>query len=33
MSETLRELEQEMVIAANNLEYEKAALLRDRSPS
>jgi excinuclease ABC subunit B len=30
LSETLRELEQEMVIAAANLEYEKAALLRDQ---
>jgi excinuclease ABC subunit B len=30
LSETLRELEQEMVIAAGNLEYEKAALLRDQ---
>jgi excinuclease ABC subunit B len=30
LSETLRELEQEMMIAANNLEYEKAALLRDQ---
>jgi excinuclease ABC subunit B len=30
ISETLRELEQEMVIAAGNLEYERAALLRDQ---
>ncbi len=30
MTETLRELESEMVIAANNLEFEKAALLRDQ---
>ena len=30
LTETLRELEQEMVIAAANLEYEKAALLRDQ---
>ncbi len=30
LSETLRELEQEMVMAAGNLEYEKAALLRDQ---
>jgi len=30
LSETLRELEQEMLIASNNLEYEKAALLRDQ---
>ena len=30
LTETLRELEQEMVIAAGNLEYEKAALLRDQ---
>jgi len=30
LSETLRELEQEMVTAAGNLEYEKAALLRDQ---
>src|SRR5207249_8770603 len=28
LSETIRELEQEMVVAANNLEFEKAALLR-----
>jgi excinuclease ABC subunit B len=28
--ETLRELEQEMIEAANNLEFEKAALLRDQ---
>ncbi len=30
LTETLRELEQEMVQAANNLEFEKAALLRDQ---
>ena len=30
VNETLRELEQEMVEAANNLEFEKAALLRDQ---
>ena len=30
LTETLRELEQEMTIAAANLEYEKAALLRDQ---
>jgi excinuclease ABC subunit B len=30
LSETLRELEQEMMTAAANLEYEKAALLRDQ---
>lgn len=30
LSETLRELEQEMVIAAGNLEYEKAALPCDQ---
>jgi excinuclease ABC subunit B len=30
ISEVLRELEQEMVIAAGNLEYERAALLRDQ---
>ena len=29
-TETLRELESEMVEAANNLEFEKAALLRDQ---
>src|SRR6185503_8547504 len=28
--ETIRELEQEMIEAANNLEFEKAALLRDQ---
>src|SRR5204863_10189654 len=27
---TIGELEQEMVVAANNLEFEKAALLRDQ---
>jgi excinuclease ABC subunit B len=30
ISETIRELEEEMVGAANNLEFEKAALLRDQ---
>lgn len=30
LTETVRELEQEMVQAANNLEFEKAALLRDQ---
>ena len=30
LSDTIRELEQEMVAAANNLEFEKAALLRDQ---
>ena len=30
LTETLRELEQEMLEAANNLEFEKAALLRDQ---
>jgi excinuclease ABC subunit B len=30
LSETLRELEAEMMVAAGNLEYEKAALLRDQ---
>ena len=30
LTETLRELEQEMLGAANNLEFEKAALLRDQ---
>jgi excinuclease ABC subunit B len=30
LSETIRELEEEMVGAANNLEFEKAALLRDQ---
>ncbi len=30
LTETLRELEEEMVSAANNLEFEKAALLRDQ---
>ena len=30
LTETLRELETEMVEAANNLEFEKAALLRDQ---
>ncbi len=30
MTETVRELEGEMIQAANNLEFEKAALLRDQ---
>ena len=30
LTETVRELEQEMLGAANNLEFEKAALLRDQ---
>jgi excinuclease ABC subunit B len=30
ISETIRELEEEMLVAANNLEFEKAALLRDQ---
>jgi excinuclease ABC subunit B len=30
VTETIRELEQEMLAAANNLEFEKAALLRDQ---
>ena len=30
MTETIRELEEEMIAAANNLEFEKAALLRDQ---
>jgi excinuclease ABC subunit B len=30
ISETIRELEEEMLTAANNLEFEKAALLRDQ---
>ena len=30
MTETIRELEEEMLTAANNLEFEKAALLRDQ---
>jgi excinuclease ABC subunit B len=30
VTETIRELEEEMVTAANNLEFEKAALLRDQ---
>ena len=29
VTETVRELEEEMLTAANNLEFEKAALLRD----
>jgi excinuclease ABC subunit B len=30
LNETIREIEQEMLAAANNLEFEKAALLRDQ---
>ena len=30
VAETIRELEEEMLKAANNLEFEKAALLRDQ---
>ena len=30
LTETIRELEEEMLAAANNLEFEKAALLRDQ---
>ena len=30
VAETLRELEEEMLVAANNLEFEKAALMRDQ---
>jgi excinuclease ABC subunit B len=30
VTETIRELEEEMLGAANNLEFEKAALLRDQ---
>jgi excinuclease ABC subunit B len=30
LTETLRELDEEMLAAANNLEFEKAALLRDQ---
>jgi excinuclease ABC subunit B len=30
LSETIKELEEEMLTAANNLEFEKAALLRDQ---
>src|SRR5204863_9145205 len=30
VNETIKELEQEMITAANNLEFEKAALLRDQ---
>jgi excinuclease ABC subunit B len=30
VTETIRELEEEMLAAANNLEFEKAALLRDQ---
>ena len=29
-SQTIKELEEEMITAANNLEFEKAALLRDQ---
>jgi len=30
ITETVKELEEEMLAAANNLEFEKAALLRDQ---
>ena len=30
INETIKELEEEMLAAANNLEFEKAALLRDQ---
>ena len=30
LTETIKELEEEMLAAANNLEFEKAALLRDQ---
>lgn len=30
ITETIRELEQDMLTAANNLEFEKAALMRDQ---
>jgi excinuclease ABC subunit B len=30
VTETIRELEEEMLQAANNLEFEKAALMRDQ---
>jgi excinuclease ABC subunit B len=30
VSQTIKELEEEMLTAANNLEFEKAALLRDQ---
>jgi len=30
VSTTIRELEEEMLVASNNLEFEKAALLRDQ---
>jgi excinuclease ABC subunit B len=30
VTETIRELEEEMLTAANNLEFEKAALIRDQ---
>ncbi|HZR18161.1 MAG TPA: excinuclease ABC subunit UvrB [Verrucomicrobiae bacterium] len=30
LSQTIKELEEEMLVAANNLEFEKAALLRDQ---
>jgi excinuclease ABC subunit B len=31
LSQTIKELEEEMLAAANNLEFEKAALLRDQA--
>ena len=31
ISQTIKELEEEMLVAANNLEFEKAALLRDQT--
>ena len=30
LNDTIKELEEEMLAAANNLEFEKAALLRDQ---
>ncbi len=30
LTETIRELEEEMLVAANDLKFEKAALLRDQ---
>lgn len=30
VTETIKELEEEMLVAANNLEFEKAALVRDQ---
>lgn len=30
ITETIKELEEEMLAAANNLEFEKAALMRDQ---